>query len=214
MRNGRLVVVGAGGHAAVAADCASESTSFDEIVLVDDRWPSLHEKDGWQVIDTVRDYLQAPRSTDHVFIALGDAGQRERIFAEVHEKRLRLATIVHPRSVVSRKADLGRGCLVVAGAVINCGANVEDGAIVNTGATIDHHCHLGRFVHAAPGANVGGAVSVGVRSWLGIGCAIKHGTSIGEDVTVGAGAVVIKDVPDGVTVVGVPARVLNSGIRN
>ncbi|MBT6282943.1 MAG: acetyltransferase, partial [Phycisphaerae bacterium] len=77
-----------------------------------------------------------------------------------------------------------------------------------TGATVDHDCELADGVHISPGANLGGNVTVGECSWIGIGACVKNGVTIGKNVIVGAGAAVVQDVPDNVTVVGVPAKEL------
>ena len=77
---------------------------------------------------------------------------------------------------------------------------------MNTGATVDHDCRLAEGVHVCPGAHLAGNVSVGARTWFGLGALAKQGISIGADVTVGAGSVCLEDVRDGVTIFGVPAR--------
>lgn len=78
--------------------------------------------------------------------------------------------------------------------------------IVNTGASVDHDCKIGDFVHIAPHATVLGGVEIGEGTWVGAGAVIKQYLKIGANCMIGAGAVVIADVPDGTTVVGVPAR--------
>ena len=80
--------------------------------------------------------------------------------------------------------------------------------MINTSASIDHDCVLGECVFIAPGARLGGNVRVGDLSFIGIGASVLPGCALGRNVTVGAGAVVIGDVPDNVTVVGVPARIV------
>jgi len=65
-------------------------------------------------------------------------------------------------------------------------------------------------VHICPGARLAGEVQVGARSWIGIGASVIQQVRIGSDVTVGAGAAVLRDLPDGITAVGVPARILSS----
>lgn len=202
----RLVILGAGGHGAVVADCAAESGAFSQVAFLDDRWPGLLDRDGWPVVGRLTSLGSYAQPADLVFVGLGDTHHRQRLVAEIRGLGLKMATLVHPRSIVSRRAELDAGCLVAAGAVLNVGARVAECGIVNTGATVDHHCELAALVHVCPGAHLGGAVTVGARSWLGIGCSVKHGISIGEDVTVGAGAAVIADVPHGATVLGVPAR--------
>jgi len=78
--------------------------------------------------------------------------------------------------------------------------------IVNTGATIDHDCIVGDFAHIGPGVHLAGMVKVGAGAFLGIGSVVLPGLAIGEWSMVGAGAVVIRDVPDRVTAYGVPAK--------
>ena len=68
---------------------------------------------------------------------------------------------------------------------------------------------LGDGVHISPGAHLGGSVSVGACSWVGVGAAVKHGVTIGTNVMIGAGAAVVCDISDNETVVGVPAKELS-----
>lgn len=89
---------------------------------------------------------------------------------------------------------------------MNAGACIGRGAILNTGCSVDHDCILGMTVHVSPGARLAGGVIIGEGSWIGIGASVKQLVRIGSRVIVGAGAVVLADVPDGITVVGVPAR--------
>jgi UDP-perosamine 4-acetyltransferase len=110
--------------------------------------------------------------------------------------------------VVSPSASIGRGVAIMAGVVVNANAAIDDLAIVNTGATIDHDCSIGVAAHIAPQSGLAGNVVVGACSFLGIGTKVIPGCRIGSNVMIGAGGVVISDVADGVTAVGVPIRVL------
>lgn len=94
------------------------------------------------------------------------------------------------------------------GAIVNACAKVGRHCIINTGSTVGHDVVLGDFVHVAPHATVTGAVTVGEGTWIGAGAVVRQGIHIGKWCMIGAGAVVVKDVPDGVTVVGNPARVI------
>ena len=78
----------------------------------------------------------------------------------------------------------------------------------NPGATVDHHAAIGDHVHIAPGVHLGGEVRVGDGALVGIGAVVLPRVSIGAWCTVGAGAIVTRDVPPGVTVAGAPARPL------
>lgn len=205
----RLVLLGAGGHARVVADTACALGRWREIVCLDDRFPELVSNLVWPVIGRCEDFEQLCDSKeDDLIVAIGHSRTRLNWTRRVLEKDFSSPDVVHPRSWVSSLATLEAGTVVFAGAVVNAGARLGLACVVNTGATIDHDCVLGDAVHVCPGAHIGGEVAVGDGSWIGIGSAVRHCIAIGRDVTIGAGAAVICDVPDGLTVVGVPGKPL------
>jgi UDP-perosamine 4-acetyltransferase len=75
---------------------------------------------------------------------------------------------------------------------------------------VEHDCEIGDHVHVSVGARLGGGVRVGEATLIGLGAIVRHGISVGRMSIVGAGAVVVDDVPDGVVVVGTPARVVRT----
>lgn len=119
-----------------------------------------------------------------------------------------LATVRHPTSVVSSSATIGAGSFLAAQTFVGPLARVGCFCIVNTGATIDHDNVLEDGVNVGPGVHFAGSVHCGEDAFLGVGASIAPGIHIGARATVGAGAVVIRNVPDGATVVGNPAKVL------
>ncbi len=98
------------------------------------------------------------------------------------------------------------GLTAMPSAHIGDGVKIGDNVLVNTGAIIEHDCAISDHVHIAPGAILCGNVTVGEGAHIGAGAVVRQGIRIGAWAIVGCGAVVIKDVPDGVTVVGNPAR--------
>lgn len=114
--------------------------------------------------------------------------------------------LIHPAATVSPSARVGRGSVVLAGAVLNADAGVGDATIVNTGAIVEHDCVIGDGVHLSPRATLCGGVQVGEGSWICAGATVIPGVRVGRWAVVGAGALVLRDVPDGVTVMGVPAK--------
>lgn len=203
-----LLVFGAGGHGKVVAD-AAQLAGYVLAGFIDDDparvgrsvlgLPVLAWTDVAQDADASRRFLIA--------LAIGDNAARQRCMERVRAVGFEVPVIRHPSSVVASSVTLGAGVLVVAGVVVNPDASVADGAILNTGSVIEHDCKVGAFAHISPKAALGGAATVGDRSHVGLGAVILPGIRVGADARVGAGAAVIGDVPDGVTVVGVPARV-------
>jgi sugar O-acyltransferase (sialic acid O-acetyltransferase NeuD family) len=138
--------------------------------------------------------------------------RRQKIYERFVEKGYVFATVVHPSAVVSPEVELGTGVQIMAGALVQPGTRLGDNAIVNTGACIDHDCLIEAHAHIAPGVTLSGAVHIGKGSHIGTGVTIIQGIKVGAASIVGAGAVVIRDVPDGVTVAGVPAALLASRV--
>jgi UDP-perosamine 4-acetyltransferase len=208
----RVIGLGAGGHAAVVVDIL-RATGHDVVGLLDpDKSLKAASVEGAPVLggDELLDQ-QRDRDVGAFFVGVGSTGNaavRRRLYALGREAGLAPIAAVHPRAVVAGSAALAAGVTVMAGAVINPRARVGENAIVNTAAVVDHDCIIGDHAHIAPGAVLGGGVALGEAAHVGIGAVVREQCTIGAEAVVGAGAVVISDVPGGVTVVGVPARVL------
>lgn len=141
------------------------------------------------------------------FIAIGDNAIRQKIYTAFSNKNLYPANVIHPSSVIDSYASIAaHGVMIAANATINPLAKIGTGVICNSGCIIEHECVIGNFTHIAPGAVLCGNVKVGNNSFVGANAVIKQGIVIGNKVMIGAGAVVLKNVPDNVTVIGVPAQ--------
>ncbi len=205
----RLAILGCGGHGKVVADTAL-AAGWAAVEFFDDAWPGRSSNGHWQVVGDTAELMKRAGEYDGVIVAIGDCAARWRKHRALVDWGAPLSTIVHPFAWVSPRARLGLGSVVVAGAVINVDADVGQACIVNTGATIDHDCIVGDAVHVTPGARLLGNVTVGPGSWVGAGAVIKQGTKVGAGALIGAGSVVLREVADGLTVVGNPAQTLES----
>lgn len=122
--------------------------------------------------------------------------------------RVPYGTAVHPSAVISPTATIGEGSVVMPGVILQTEVRVGRHCIINTGATIDHECRIGDYVHVSPNATICGDSKVGEGTWIGAGSTVIQCVKIGKWSVVGAGSVVIHDIPDGVLVVGNPARIV------
>ena len=204
----RFVVYGSGGHGKVVAD-AGISAGFVLAGFIDDdasREGCLIY--GSPVLPFAR-WTESPGEWAGLPVALGIGNNRAREhgFLRLRGAGATVLTIIHRGAILSPSSSIGAGAVIMAGAVVNPDARVGAGAILNTGCVVEHDCVLEDFVHLSPNSALGGGVRIDTRTHLGLCAAVLPLVCIGSDVRVGAGAVVVRDLPDGVTAVGVPARI-------
>ena len=203
----QLVILGTGGHAKVVIEML-EQVGEVRIAGCTGVLPAQTEILGYPILgddSTLAALLKS--GIDHAFIAIGDNALRLKLLKLTRSLGFKLVNAVSPHAVVSPRAIIGEGVAIMSGAVINVDAKIGDCAIVNTGATIDHDCVLGAGCHIGPGVNLAGCVTLREGAFLGVGCCVIPHVSIGAWTVVGAGGVVISDLPEKVLAVGVPARV-------
>lgn len=199
-----LVVIGAGGHGRVVADVAQKMNCYDEIFFLDDG--EMKECIGLPIkgqVSAIKEYLS---EGVEFFVAIGNSQTRQKIMEEVEKLGGKIATLIHPSAVIGTCVELDIGTVVMAGAIINPCVKVGKGAIVNTCCSIDHDCIIEDYVHASVGARIAGNVKIGKHTWVGIGATIKNNVSICERCMIGAGAIVVRDIDEEGTYIGVAAK--------
>jgi len=199
----RVVVIGAGGHAKVVVATLRAAGVEIGAILDDDSAKWGRDLLGVRIEGPLAG-LQ-PDVAQGAVLGIGDNATRQSLAQRL---RLEWATVVHPTALVHPSVRLGPGTVVFAGAVIQPDTVVGTHGIINTGATVDHDCVLGDFVHVGPGCHLSGGVTLGEGAFLGIGTVAIPQTRIGAWTVVGAGGVVVSDLPAHALVRGVPARVV------
>tara|TARA_A100001391_G_scaffold125291_1_gene85479 strand:+ start:27526 stop:28152 length:627 start_codon:yes stop_codon:yes gene_type:complete len=206
----RLAILGASGHGKVVADTAIRA-GWETIAFFDDSWGNAQPNTAFSVIGKTSTLIDMADKFDGAIIAIGDNRTRLMKALQLSDAGLPLPNLVHPYSYVANNVIIGAGTVIFAGAIIQSGTSIGPASIVNTGATVDHDCSLSAGSHISPGAHLAGSVHVGECAWVGIGSTVNQNLSIGDDAIIGANAAVITDVRNGVTMVGVPANVLQKG---
>lgn len=201
--NEEVYIFGAGGHGAVLAELA-DLLGYPIAGFIDDDLRRHGETViHWKVLGG-REKIPAGAS---LVIAIGDNATRAGLMAMAKASGWKLPTLMHPSAVVSPSAEIGPGTMVMAQVVVNARVHVGAGCILNTASSVDHDCVIGDLVHIAPGVRLSGGIHVGHGTLIGIGSAVCPLVKIGSNCLIGAGSTVVKDIPEGVTAFGSPARV-------
>lgn len=103
----------------------------------------------------------------------------------------------HYNLAISWRTDIGEGLYLGHGICM----------VINHMTKIGKNCNISQFVNI--GTNHDTPAVIGDNVYIGPMVCIVEDVRIGNNVTIGAGAVVTKDIPDNATVAGVPAKILN-----
>lgn len=193
--NKEVVIIGAGGHGRVIADIIEKSGDSVFGFLDDDTSKSA-------VIGTVDDCRKY--SDKYFIIAIGNNSIRQNIAERYND--LNYYTAIHPSAVLAPDVKIGEGTAVMANAVINSLAKIGQHCIINTSSVIEHDDILENFVHVSPNAVLCGTVTVGEKTHIGAGAAVRNNLSICGGVTIGVGAAVVKDITKPGVYIGTPAK--------
>lgn len=202
----RIAIIGAGGHGKVVLDAVL--SAGDQIVagIVDDNTELMGARlFDFPIVGSVKDL----NDVEGYIVAIGNNRIRKEKYDYYLQAGYKPVTVIHPTAIISPRANIGRGSAIFANVVVNPDAVVGDNAVLYTSCTIDHECNISQHSYISPGCNICGRVNIKTGAMIGAGAVVLPGLSVGEWATVGAGAVVTANVPDNVTVVGVPARLVN-----
>lgn len=204
-----VIIVGAGGHAAVVADALLASGT--QILGFTDSIAAHHGRHICGVPVIGDDSVLYKFQSNEVLLANGIGGMGSEPGRRIIQQRLvsvgwRFATVCHPRSVISPFSVIAEGAQVLANSVVQVGASIEEGVIVNTAAVVEHHAKIGAWVHIAPGALICGGVVIGADSHVGAGAVVRQNVRVGNATLIGAGAVVVRDFIGGGVLTGIPAH--------
>ena len=204
-----MLIIGAGGHAKELLGIFHELNQKENIFCFDDvnTYTTLMLL-GICPILTNEEAVKQLFATDNNFaLGIGKPQLRYLLAQKFLNLGGQLTSVISPHARIgSLQVTFGDGLNIMAGAVITQNITLGKGSLVNANTTVHHDCHIGEYCELSPGCHLLGNVTLGDRTFVGAGAVILPNVVIGSDVVIGAGAVVTKDIPDGITVKGVPAR--------
>ncbi|MCD6659096.1 MAG: acetyltransferase [Lentimicrobium sp.] len=207
----KALIIGAGTYGQVYASYLAESNLYKVIGFLDDDVNKIGSVvHGIRVLGAVTMLnellMELPCS---VFVPIGNNITRETILNKARGLGYKTPSYIHSSCQVHSTVTVGESVYMLPASNIMPHTVIEDNVMISMGVNVAHHTRLGRCSFYSQGANVGASIDIEPYAFAGIGCTIMTGISrVGRNAVIGAGAVVIKDIPDGAVVVGNPARIL------
>jgi sugar O-acyltransferase (sialic acid O-acetyltransferase NeuD family) len=184
------------------------------LVFIDDgaREGSINSHEVWSWAR----FMEEPAERRAACLAVANSRVREQLFERCIEATVEITAIRAANAVEMDDVEIGPGALISPFVTFTSNIRIGRAFHANLYSYVEHDCRIGDFVTFAPGVHCNGNVHIHDHAYVGTGAVIRQGTAerplvIGESAVIGMGAIVTRDVPAGVTVVGNPARPLVKG---
>lgn len=206
----KIIILGCGAQCRYALDVFSITSQAVETVL-----DPIGEKSGQSVGGLVIGLFDRKKVQEQfipgrhvVLIGISNNPLKKELY-DLLKRFAEFTNAVHPASVISPKASLGRSVIINANAVIQPDATIGNGVMIHAGVIVEHDCRIGSFANLAPNVTLAGGVTVGEGTTIYSGAVVAPNVSIGSNTVVGAGSLVLEDLPESVLVYGAPARIIS-----
>lgn len=200
-----ILIIGAGGHAAVLADVLQQLGQTITAIVAPQRPEPRAVFAGITWLNSDQDILRLAPEQVLLVNGIGSLpghNRRAIVQQDMIDAGYTFATVIAPTAIVSPYASIAEGVQIMPGAIVNVGAMVGPGSIINSGAIVEHDCQIGALNHLAPGAVLCGAVRTGPGVHVGTGAVVIQNVSIGANTVIAANATVRQDLPADSTLYG------------
>lgn len=207
----KSVIIGAGTYGEVYLAYLKEA-NVDIVGFLDDN-KELHNSliqnipvlGGIDLLSTLKDTYQI----EAVYCPIGNNKLRVQFLELARSMGYKTPNYIHPSVIISPQVSIGKGVYILLGSHIMPYTEIHDDVMISMGVNVAHHSVLDKGCFLSTGVNFGASIHAEPYSYIGISSTIMTGLhTLGENCLIGAGAVVIKDVPKNAVMAGVPAKVL------
>lgn len=214
----KVAILGAGGFAREALwvfrDANEEKKEWEVLGFIDENKENhgtiickLPILGGYEWFDNKK------YSDLYVINSIGSPKTKRKVLEKAISKNLKFCSVLHPTVMMSKYIEIGEGTIITAGNILTTQIKIGNHVILNLDCTVGHDSIIEDYCTVAPGAHISGNVHLGVGVDFGTGAVIIQGVSVGSWSIIGAGTVVVSEIPSNVTAVGVPAKVIKTHIN-
>ncbi len=207
-----IVIIGASGHGSMLLDCIEKQGRYTVLGFLDSFKEKGTAQNGYRILGSEQDlpHLMTQYSLHGVILAIGNNWKRKNMVDQIYEiaPSLEFVTAIHPSAVIGKDVVVGRGSVIMPGAIVNANSRIADFCILNTNSSLGHDGCMEKFSSIASGVCTGGNLILGSFSAISLGAKVIEEITVGEHSIIGAGSLVVKDVDSYSVVYGSPARLV------
>jgi len=207
-----IVLIGGGDQAHYTIDIIHKEGKYKIVGIIDAQEEIGSIKFGYKIIgrqDAIKQ-IAALYEVDGGVISIGDNWTRYYVAKEIRSyvSDFKFFNAIHPSCIIGEHVKFGEGIVAMAGVIFNPRSTVGDHTFFATGAQVEHDCIIGDYASISAGSITGGYVELGDFAAITLGVTVFDRTKIGKNSVVGAGCLVVKDLPDNVLAYGSPAKII------
>lgn len=209
-----IVLIGGGNQAHYTIDIINKEEKYNIIGIIDSIHDIGSDRFGYKILGRQEDIVQLVNkyNIEGGVISIGDNWVRYHVFEQIKKQipDFNFVNAIHPSVVIGDNVELGEGVVMMAGCIINPKSKIGNFTFFATGAQVDHDCNIENYSSISAGSITGGYVTLGEFSAITLGVTVIDRLKIGKNTVIGAGSLVLKDIPDNVLVYGNPARIIRT----
>ena len=210
-----IVLIGGGDQAHYTIDIINkmyDGNKWNIIGIIDAQEEIGTTKFGYKIIgrqENIKELIHEFNIQGGV-ISIGDNWTRHYVAEQIKKlvPKFKFINAIHPSIIIGDNVELGEGIVAMAGCIFNPKAKIGNFTFFATGAQVEHDCVIGNYASISAGSITGGYVELGDFAALTLGVTVFDRIKIGKNSVVGAGSLVVKDLPDNVLAYGNPAKII------
>ena len=210
----KVAIIGAGGFGKEVQMLIEQintiNPTYDIVGFYDDGKSKGKIINGLPVLGKIEDInnIDQPHS---IALGIGDPTSKKKIVKKISNPLISFPNLIHPSVQIGFPyVTLGKGNIICGNNILTVNIDLGDFVTLNLGCTVGHDTKIGDYSAFMPGCDIAGEVVIQPLVYGGLGTKIINLTNVGTNVTLGAGAVVVNDIPDNTLAVGVPAKVIKT----
>jgi len=209
-----IILIGASDHCRYTIDIIEQEGKYNIIGILDKNLQEGDEFGGYKVLGYLKELKNIISKFQVIggIVAIGDNYTRKIVAEEISQiiKSFHFVNAIHPSVIFGKEVEIGEGCLMMAGVIVNNNCIIGKHCFLATKSSIDHDSTLGEYSSLSPGVTTGGRVLIGKCTAIGIGATILHYINIGNNCVIGGNSLVNKEIGDGYVAFGIPAKPVKS----